>query len=170
MEESNEVREKKKRKIIDVRRKELEKRIRKRVGEGGRIRGTRMRKVDREVYTVRRDLINPPKLLSLRLVFLFLTRKDALCSPTTLCSRGRGKFRVMACFDRNERSFLYDYQSISCALFISYAWLKSCRVKSTSIVRVPIFQNPLLLEYEIPANSFDMYSLIALNVLEIITR
>jgi len=67
MEESNEVREKKKRKIIDVRRKELEKRIRKRVGEGGRIRGTRMRKVDREVYTVRRDLINPPKLLSLRL-------------------------------------------------------------------------------------------------------
>jgi len=129
-----------------------------------------MRKVDREVYTVRRDLINPPKLLSLRLVFLFLTRKDALCSPTTLCSRGRGKFRVMACFDRNERSFLYDYQSISCALFISYTWLKSCRVKSTSIVRVPIFQNPLLLEYEIPANSFDMYSLIALNVLEIITR
>jgi len=41
MEESNEVREKKKRKIIDVRRKELEKRIRKRVGEEGGESGVR---------------------------------------------------------------------------------------------------------------------------------
>lgn len=59
-------------------------------------------------------------------------------------SRGRGKFRVMACFDRNGRPFLsfmiasrYRALARARALFVSYARLKSCRVKSTSIVRVP---------------------------------
>lgn len=77
--------------------------------------GTRTRKVDSEVYTVRRDLINPPELLLEDVSSLTpLIRQDALCSPTTLCSRGRSKFQVMACSDRRKvLSFLYHHQSIS---------------------------------------------------------
>jgi len=41
-------------------------------GREGGAKDTKMRKVDSEVYTVRRDLINPPKRLSLLLVLLFL--------------------------------------------------------------------------------------------------
>lgn len=53
---------------------------------GAEARGTRIRKVDREVYTVRRDLINPTEFLSLLLVFLFLLRGRMRYIRRRLCT------------------------------------------------------------------------------------
>lgn len=109
----------KKGKIIDVRRKERDREADSE--EGGRGQGcTRMRKVDSEVYTVRRDLINPPKLLSLLPLGLALSlslshgrtryvrrRLCALSRAGQVSSNGlfRPKWKAL--------SFLYDRQSIS---------------------------------------------------------
>lgn len=137
-------RRKKRDTIIDVRRgreREVERRIRG-GGGGGRCggKGTRMRKVDSEVYTVRRDLINPPELRPGRRSsppFLPLVRKDALCSPRRLCApRRRSKFQVMACSDR-WKSFLsfiiagrclalYSYRSVKIVPRRKYRRVKCC--------------------------------------------
>lgn len=101
--------------------------------------GTRIRKVDSEVYTVRRDLINLPELLSFLLVFLFLLHGRIFADDFVLLRVGqvssnglfRPKWKVLL--------FLYDRQSISRTLFVSYARLRSCHVKSRSIVQVLIF-------------------------------
>lgn len=96
-----------------------------------------MRKVDSEVYTVRRDLINPPELLSWKTVAPSLIRKDALCSPGTLCSRGRSEFQVMACSDRWKSflSFIIASRYLALYSYRSSPRLKSRRVKSIDIVR-----------------------------------
>jgi len=95
-------------------------------GDGCDAEGTRTRKVDSEVYTVRRDLINPPELLledgaPRSLPPHPLIRQDALCSPTTLCSRGWSKFQVMACSDREEGPFFPLSSAVDIALFIRIA-------------------------------------------------
>lgn len=127
----------KKKEIIDVRRKERDPEADSEDGDERGATDTRIRKVDSEVYTVRRDLINPLKLLSL---LLFLLHGRMRYVRRWLCAlEGRDKFRVMACFDRNGRSFLsfMIVQSISRALFLSYARLRSYRViKVRSIVQV----------------------------------
>lgn len=53
----------------------------------------RMRKVDSEVYTVRRDLINPPELLLEDGPPLTLIRKDALCSSRLCALEGGASFK-----------------------------------------------------------------------------
>lgn len=79
-------------------------------------RGTRIRKVDSEVYTVRRDLINPPELLSLLYRSFSFSYAEGcamfaddfvLLRAEQVSSNGlfRPKWKVL--------SFLYDRQSIS---------------------------------------------------------
>jgi len=83
--------------------------------------GTRTRKVDSEVYTVRRDLINPPELL-LKKTGPPPSPYTAGCAmPTTLRSRGWSKFQVMACSDREEGPFFPLSSAVDIARFIRIA-------------------------------------------------